>query len=88
MKYFNVVVHGFGRWVGGCFFVARGTVLEPFVAVEYVVLKCCEEVLSWLKTFLPSSSLTDLPHAQFCKFDFPFLSHTVLVSKGVPGSLL
>jgi hypothetical protein len=56
---------GFGRWVG-VFFVARGTVLEPFVAVEYVVLKCCEEVLSWLKTFLPSCSLTDLPHAQFC----------------------
>lgn len=43
MKYFNVVVALVGGWV---FFVARGTVLEPFVAVEYVVLKCCEEVLS------------------------------------------
>lgn len=49
---------GYGQWVGvfGC----KGyVVLEPFVAVKYVVLKCCQAVISWLKTFMPSSSLTD-----------------------------
>lgn len=45
---------------GWVFLVARGTALAPFVAVEHIVLKCCQAVLSWLKTFLPSSSLTDL----------------------------
>lgn len=45
---------------GWVFLVARGMVLAPFVAVEHIVLKCCQAVLSWLKAFLPSSSLTDL----------------------------
>jgi hypothetical protein len=52
-----MVVVVVGRWV---FLVARGMVLAPFVAVEHIVLKCCQAVLSWLKTFLPLSSLTDL----------------------------
>ena len=54
------------RWV---FLVARGMVLAPFVVVEHIVLKCCQAVLSWLKTFLPSSSLTNLATCAILPFN-------------------